>query len=100
MAVETEVVFPRSLRDIYPEPAQALYIETYKQSWATAAASTRDSLSRESVAARDAWDAVRRQYVQDPVTHKFRRIGDQASAEPTQTGKRSLLDAVKGLFKR
>jgi len=100
MTVETEVVFPRSLRDIYPAPAQQLYIETYKQAWATAEAGSRDSLSRESVAARDAWEAVRRLYAQDPVTRKFRHIGDEVAVESKRKDKRSLLGAVKGLFNR
>ena len=100
MAVENQVVFPRSLSDIYPAAAQQLYIATYKQSLASSEAAARDSLSRESVAARDAWDAVRREYIQDPVTHKWRRNGDQVAAEPTRTDKRSFLGMVKGLFKR
>lgn len=100
MTVETEVVFPRALRDIYPAPAQQLYIETYNQSWATAVAGSRDSLSRESVAARDAWEAVGRLYSQDPVTHKIQRIGDQVAAEPTHTEKHTFLGTIKGLFKR
>jgi len=100
MTVENEVVFPRSLRDMYPAPAQQLYIETYKQSWATGELAPRDTLSRESMAARDAWAAVGRSYAQDPVTHKFRRIGEQVAAEPAVTGKRTLLGAVKGLFRR
>jgi cation transport regulator ChaB len=100
MAAETEVVFPRALSDIYPVAAQQLYIETYKQSWAKSEAATRDSLSRESVAARDAWDAVGRAYVQDPVTHKFRSAGDQIVVEAARMGKRTFLGTVKGLFKR
>jgi DNA-binding NarL/FixJ family response regulator len=100
MTVETEVVFPRSLSDIYPEQAQKLYVEAYKQSWVTAAAGSRDNLSRESVAARDAWEAVRREYAQDPVTHKFRLNGEQAAAESIRTGKRTFLGTVKGLFRR
>jgi cation transport regulator ChaB len=100
MTTETEVVFPRALRDIYPAPAQQLYIETYKKSWAVTEESSRDNLSRESVAARDAWDAVGRLYTQDPVTHKFRRSGDQVAAEPSQMGRRTFLGTLKGLFKR
>ncbi len=100
VAIETEVVFPRALSDIYPAPAQKLYIETYKHFMATGEAATQDSLSRESAAARDAWEAVGREYTQDPVTHKIHRIGDLAATEPTQTGKRSFLGAIKGLFKR
>ena len=100
MAAESEVIFPRALSDIYPVPAQYLYIETYKKSLATSVAGTSGSLSPESVAARDAWDAVRREFMQDPVTHKWRRIADQVAAEPTRTGKRSFLGTVKGMFKR
>ncbi len=99
MAAETEVVFPRSLSDIYPAAAQQVYIETYKKSFATSDGDTRDRLSRESVASRDAWDAVGREFVQDSVTHKFHRIGEQA-AVAGQGGKKSLLGTVKGLFKR
>ena len=100
MAVENQIVFPHSLIDIYPVAAQQLYIETYKQSWATTAAGVSGSLSLESVAARDAWDAVRREFTQDAVTHKWRSNGDQVAAEPTRTGKRNFLGTVKGMFKR
>ena len=99
MAAQTEVVFPRSLSDIYPAAAQHLYIETYKQSWTNSVAGTSTALSREGVAARDAWDAVRREFMDDPATHKWRRISDLAAAEPTRTDKRSFLGTVKGLFK-
>ena len=100
MTSETEVVFPRSMRDIFPAAAQALYIEAYKQSWAHSAEGTLKQMSLEGVAARDAWDAVKREYMQDPFTHKWRRIGDQVAAEPTGTGKRTLLGVIKGVFKR
>ena len=100
MTAETEVVFPRTLSDIYPMAAQQLYIETYKLSWATPGGATQDRMSRESVASRDAWNAVWREYIQDDVTHKWRRKGDQAAAESTPTGKRSLFGAIKGMLKR
>ena len=99
MAVQTEVVFPRSLRDMYPAAAQQVYIETYKQSWETSVAGTRDNLSRESVAARDAWEAVGRVYAQDPVTHKFHGTGDPVAAEPTRIDKRSFVGKLKNMFK-
>jgi len=100
MAAESEVVFPRALSDIYPVAAQKLYIETYKHSWAYSVTGTRDSLSRESMAARDAWDAVGRLFIQDAVTHKWRPVGEQAAADSRQMGKRSFLGAIKGLLKR
>lgn len=102
MAIETEVVFPRSMRDIFPAAAQQVYIETYKQSWAKSAEGTHDQLSLEGVAARDAWDAVRREFMEDTVTHKWRRIGEQTTdlTGETRTDKRSFLGTVKSLFKR
>jgi cation transport regulator ChaB len=107
MAVETEakaearaeVVFPRSLSDIYPAAAQQIYIETYKHSLATTAAGTRDSLSAESMASRDAWNAVQREFMQDAVTHKWSRIGEQVALASNRTDKRTLMGAIKGMFK-
>jgi len=98
MAIETEVEFPRGMRDLYPDTAQKLYIDTYKQSWAKLAESTNNALSREGLASRDAWNAVRREFMEDPDTHKWRRVGEQAPA--AQAGKRSVMGTLKGLFKR
>jgi len=85
---------------MFPAAAQQLYLETYKQSWETTVAGTQDNLSRESVAARDAWDAVRREFTQDAVTHKWQRIGEQVATEPTRFDKRSFVGKVMNLFKR
>jgi cation transport regulator ChaB len=100
MKVEPEVVFPSVLRDMYPAQAQALYAEAYKQSRAKTVAGTSNQMSPEGVAVRDAWEAVGREYEQDPVTHKYRRISDQTAAEPGPTAKRSLISTVKSLFGR
>jgi len=97
MAVENEVVFPRALRDMFPAAAQQLYVESYKQSLAKPAEGTSAELSREGVASRDAWDAVRREYVQDSFTHKWRHISDPA---PIRTEKRSIVGTIKSLLKR
>jgi cation transport regulator ChaB len=98
MTNDIEVVFPRSMRDIFPAAAQAVYIEAYKQSWAKSAEGTHKQMSLEGVAARDAWDAVKREFAEDPFTHKWRRIGEQVAEEPT--GKKSFLGGIKGVFKR
>lgn len=94
---QIEVEFPKSQRDLFPPEAQQLYIETYKQSFADTARGNSDQLSHESVAARDAWGAVKRQFEEDPVTHKWRAIGGQVAA-PVK--KDSLLDGFKRMFKR
>ena len=95
--IEIAIEFPKSQRDLFPAAAQQLYIVTYKQSWAESARGTADQLSHESVAARDAWDAVKRAFVQDFVTHTWRAIGDPVE---TSAEKRSILSAIKRLFKR
>ena len=95
--VVTEVVFPKSQIDLYPAAAQQLYIETYKRSFVESAKGNSNQLSHDSVAARDAWDAVRRAFKEDPMTHKWRAIGEQTDT-PTERG--SLLRGFKRLFKR
>lgn len=62
VSTEIEVVFPKSQRDLFPLAAQHLYVETYKRSFAESAQGNSNQLSPESVAARDAWDAVKRAY--------------------------------------
>ena len=100
MTVETEVVFPRTMRDMFPAAAQQVYIEAYKLSLAESQKGTLNQLSLEGVAARDAWDAVRREYVEDTVTHKWGRIGDESSVAETRPRDRSILSTIKNLFRR
>ena len=95
--VDIEVEFPKSQRDLFPAVAQQLYIETYKHSMAKSVEGNSNQLSHEGVAARDAWDAVRREFIQDSVTHKWRAIGGQADM---LAEKGSFLDTFKRLFKR
>lgn len=89
--------FPKALRDLFPHAAQVLYMETYTRSLADAASTNRSQLSNEGVATRDAWDAVRRVYEEDPVTHKWRVIGE--AAQPAAS-KPSFIQAIKKLFGR
>ena len=94
-----QVTSPHALVDMYPIDAQQLYIDTCKQSLGNSAGETRDHLSRESVAAYDAWDAVYREFTQEQVTHHGRHGSDTSITESKQTGKHSLVDTVKGIFK-
>ena len=95
--VETAVEFPKSQRDLFPAAAQQLYIQTYKQSFAESSRGHSSQLSHESIAARDAWEAVKRAFVQDNVTHKWRAVGDPDEI-PAEKG--SIVNALKRLFKR
>lgn len=94
---ETEVEFPKSLRDLFPSAAQALYIEAYRRSFAESKAGHVNQMSHESVAARDAWHAVRLRFIEDPITHKWRAIGEAALAHVEKPG---LLSRIKKMFAR
>jgi cation transport regulator ChaB len=99
VSIDNKVFFPPSLSDIFPPDAQKLYIEAYKQSWADAHGASSGDLVREGVASRDGWAALRREFVDDPVTHKWHRIGEPAAAEATRPEKRAFLGTIKRLFK-
>lgn len=93
---DIKVEFPKSQRDLFPAAAQQLYIEAYRQALVDSSNSNNAQLSIQGIAARDAWEAVKRAYIQDPVTHIWRAIGEAAPVQPKQ---RSLIDIVKGWFK-
>jgi cation transport regulator ChaB len=103
-SAQNEVEFPRSLRDMFPKEAQALYVEAYKQSWALsvqgASDMSKDKLSREGAVVRDAWDAVKREFVEDPVTHRWHRIGEQAASQKAQEDGGSILGVLRRMFRR
>jgi cation transport regulator ChaB len=95
---QTPIVFPIGLRDIYPLEAQQLYIQTYKQTMEQF--KPNGGLSREGAAARDAWDAVRREFVEDPETHKWYRKGEPTPSSKNKANSPSIRNTLKGLFKR
>ncbi len=96
---DIKVEFPKSQRDLFPLAAQELYVETYKKSYAESVRGNSTQLSHEGVASRDAWFAVKSQYVEDHVTHKWLPIGGVAPAE-VHAQKPSLLAQFKRLFTR
>lgn len=99
MTTTPEIVFPRTQRDLFPAAAQALYIETYKKSMTESVRGDSSQLSPESVASRDAWDAVFREYTQDPVTHKWGANAKAGMPAGFPEMKSSLLNTFRKLFK-
>ncbi len=59
---------PETVRDVLPQGAQEVYMEAYNVSWESYDEEVTSELSREAFAARDAWEAVKREYVKDPKT--------------------------------
>jgi cation transport regulator ChaB len=95
---QIQVEFPKSQRDLFPPAAQQLYVEAYKQSYAESLKGDSGQLSHEGVASRDAWFAVKKAFVEDHLTHKWRAIGESEAAAPAPNP--SLLERFKRLFKR
>jgi cation transport regulator ChaB len=96
---QDNAMFIRSLPMNLPPAAQHVYVDAYKQSMAKPVEGLPDAQSRESVADRDAWDAVRREFIEDPLTHKWSHVGDHAPAEETRSPERSVLARIRGLLK-
>jgi cation transport regulator ChaB len=85
---------PVTVRTVLPEEAQALYLKAYTEGWDTYDEETSSELSRESVAHRQGWVAVEREFVQEERSGKWYRRGE----EPEVSEPASLVDKVKAVF--
>lgn len=67
MPYQTLKELPESVRDNLPHQAQEIYKEAYNSAWEEYAdpSSRRDDASREEVAHRVAWAAVKKKYTKD-----------------------------------
>ncbi len=68
---------PADVREALPFPVQTLYREAYNQAWSRAMSPVRRGFTprHDEAAARAAWRAVRRQYVQHGTTWVRRKPG-------------------------
>ena len=93
MRYETISDLPETIRDILPEGAQEIYLEAYKQRWEEFDEEAEPGdMDRHSSAHRDAWAAVKTEYVHDEEKGTWYREGE----EPKE-GQR-ILDNLKDLF--
>jgi cation transport regulator len=84
---------PDTVRDILPEEAQELYLKGYNQGWEAYDEETSSDLSHESVAHRQGWIFVQKEFVQDEGTGEWHRKGEEAEEE-----EEGLLDKVQDVF--
>jgi cation transport regulator len=75
MPYETLTELPDSVRDNLPKHAQEIFKEAYNNAWEQYAdpQSRRDDASREEVAYRVAWAAVKKKYEKDNHGHWVKR---------------------------
>jgi cation transport regulator ChaB len=89
---------PDAVRTILPEEAQALYVEGYNRGWDMYDEETSSELSRSSVAHREGWAAVQREFVQDEGTGKWYRRGEEPE-RPESRESAGLLGTVRTFFR-
>ena len=88
---------PKTITDVLPDEAQEIYLRVYERVWEQSGERNVAQLSRDSVAHRQAWAAVGREYVLDPVTGQWHRKGEKPVREEQGGG---LLKKLKSLIGR
>jgi cation transport regulator len=96
---EIQVEVPQAVRDLLPEDARELYVATYVKSWDEYDPNNTTGMSREAVAARDAWMAINHEYVKDENTHQWHRKGESPT-KPQLQKKRTVLIFLRNIFSR
>lgn len=87
---------PDSVRDPLPEEAQEIYLEAYNRSWKMYDEQSGGDMGRESVANRDGWAAVRREYTKDEETGEWFPAGEKP--EETEEEEGGILDELEGVI--
>jgi cation transport regulator len=95
MRYESIEDLPSTIRDVLPEEAQEIYLEAYNESVDDYEEWEGGEMSRESVANRDAWHAVKQEFVKNEETQRWYRIGEAPEEEDEDEG---LIDKIKDVF--
>ena len=92
MRYKTTSELPEALRDVLPKGAQEIYLEAYKRNWEEyeEEAGSGD-MSRHAVAHRNAWSAVKEEYIHDEEKGLWYRAGEEPEED------RSILDSLRDL---
>lgn len=96
MRYETIEDLPESLTSILPVEAQKVYLEAYERSWETYKEEQSGELNRESVAHRDGWSAVRREFEKDDASGRWYPKGELPEDEEEE--EQGLVDKIKDVF--
>jgi cation transport regulator ChaB len=93
MTYKTIYHLPETIRKVLPEAAQEIYLEAHNASWDSCDEETEPgALDRESVAHRDGWTAVHREFVHDEKKGVWYRKGEEPDEAEEDQG---LLDKLK-----
>ena len=95
MAYESIKDLPKTLRDTMPREALEIYLESYKAALDAYDEQEGGQAGPEAVAHRDAMHEVKREFVHDDETHKWRRRGE---ARQQKEEKEGIIDRLKDLL--
>jgi cation transport regulator len=95
MRYEKKSDLPATIRDILPEEAQQVYLEAYQRSYDDYEEGEGGDLSRESVAHRDGWTALQREYRQNRETGEWQRRGEESPEAGEE--EEGIIDTLKDL---
>jgi cation transport regulator len=89
---------PDIVRDVLPERAQELYLEAFNEAWEEYDEEKTSEMSQESVANREGWAAVRKEYTHDDKTGKWYHgeVPEDAGEEEEEGIIGKLEDLVSG----
>jgi cation transport regulator len=90
MRYETISDLPEAITDALPEGAQEIYLEAYKRNWESYDEKAESGdMSRHAVAHRNAWSAIKEEYVHDEEKGMWYRKGEEPEED------RGILDDLK-----
>jgi cation transport regulator len=98
MRYETKKDLPPTITQVLPKDAQQVYLDVYNKAWDEYEQEGTGDLSRHSIAHRQAWETIEREFARDLNTDEW-EVKSEGSAEYDA---RSFLDkvreAIAGLF--
>jgi cation transport regulator ChaB len=95
MMFKVEELLPLALQETMPEEAKKIYVESYNESWQSYDANEHTGMQgRETVAHRDAWSAVKREFVHDEKRGIWYRHGEA----PEESGDKGIVGKLKDLI--
>ena len=96
MRYENQKDLPETITHVLPDDAQKVYLEIYNRAWDEYDQETIEDMSRHSVAHREAWATIEREFERDLNSGTWQRKGEQ----PAEYDARNFLDKVRDAIAR
>jgi cation transport regulator ChaB len=98
MRYENQKDLPTTITHVLPDDAQKVYLETYNKVWDEQDQETKGDMSRHSVAHRQGWETVEREFGRDPNSGAWQRKGEQTAEYDARSFLEKVRDAIAGVL--